>query len=70
MPVETLEVIWRLLGMVVTLPIGCLLIYYDDRPVSRTLRRLCTVGGALFIGIALALGFFPMYHVSVHHCRR
>jgi IS1 family transposase len=59
---QTREVIWRLAGMALLLPFGCLLIYYNDRPVSRVARLGCSLSGVLSVGVALGLGFFPIYN--------
>jgi IS1 family transposase len=48
--------------MALLLPFGCLLIYYDDRPASRVARLGCSVSGILSVGVALGLGFFPIYN--------
>jgi IS1 family transposase len=59
---QFVEVAWRLIGMTILLPMGCLLIYYDDRPTSRIVRLGCSVSGVLSMGVALGLGFFPIYN--------
>jgi hypothetical protein len=53
---------WRLIGMVFTLPLGCVLIYHYDRRAGWAARLLFGVGGTLCVGVALRLGFFPMYN--------
>gem|GEM_PF-76845 len=61
---QTREVAWRLCGMAIILPLGCLLIYYCDYPSSRATRLLCAGGGSIFIAAAFGLGFFPIYNQS------
>lgn len=59
---QTREVALRLAGMAIFLPVGCILIYYDDRPTRLPARLLCRVSGVLLVSVAFGLGFFPIYH--------
>lgn len=56
------EIACRLAGMIVLLPLGCLLIYYYDRLSSRVGRIAMFSGGVSFVSIAMGLGFLPVYH--------
>jgi len=58
------EGMFRLTGMFILLPLGCLLIYYYDRLASRTGRILALGSGFSFVSIAMGLGFLPFYHQS------
>jgi hypothetical protein len=49
--------------MVITLPLGCLLIY-DDRPASRAIRLLYRLGEIMFGTVAFARERFPVYNQS------
>ena len=53
---------FRLLGMIVLLPLGCLLIYYYDRPSRRVYRIFAFGGGVSCVSIAMGLGFLPAYY--------
>ena len=54
---------FRLLGMVVLLPFGCLLIYYYDSLASSRVGRIFAFGsGVSFVGVAMGLGFLPIYN--------
>ena len=53
---------WPLAGMIVFLPLGCLLIHYYDCLTSG-IGRTCPFGGGVsFVSIAMGLGFLPVYH--------
>lgn len=59
---QFMEIAWRLCEMAVLLPLGGLLVYYEDRPATRIGRILASGCGLSFIGIAMGLGFLPVYH--------
>jgi hypothetical protein len=59
---QFMEVTWRLAGMVISLPLGILLIYHDDWWPSIISRLLCRIGGFGLVGVGLGLGFFPIYN--------
>ena len=65
------EMAWRVSGMIVLLPLGCLLIYYYDRLTSRIGRFLAFGSGVSFVSIAMGLGFLPVYHQRYENkCQR
>ena len=59
---QTREVAWRLCGMCLFLPLGCLLVYYSLNLTYCFYRILAFSGGVLFVCVAMGLGFLPIYH--------
>ncbi|MGB6479918.1 MAG: hypothetical protein WBF15_12550 [Candidatus Sulfotelmatobacter sp.] len=58
---QFVEIAWRIIGMIIFVPLGSLLIYYD-RLTRRIGRILAFSGGVAFVRIASGLGFLPVYH--------
>jgi IS1 family transposase len=56
------EIACRLAGMIVLLPLGCLLIYYYDRLASHVGRIAMFGSGVTLISVGMGLGFLPVYH--------
>src|SRR5581483_8401056 len=56
------EVASRLAGMIVLLPLGCLLIYYYDCLTSRVGRIAMFGSGVSLISVGMGLDFLPVYN--------